>query len=347
MLARQSLKFYLARLKNASLSELVHRIREAATIWRLRARFARGGLCLKILSIDYAAAEGLRLPDFQYCLDDKVRGALLEGKVFTLNGDRERIERFETESRGVFWADVPRAAPDFDIRMVWEPARLQHLTILLLYAHTHRGPELDRLQLVVKNAILDWIEKNPFLSGPHYQSAMECGLRIPVFFYALKYLDNLEPNEKNRIFETIYQHAWWISRRLSLHSSLGNHTVCEAAGLVFAGAIFGSQPEGRAWMGRGLSLLRQELCHQFLDDGGPAEQSLGYGRFVLDLYWLVVDFLEKNRLHDCRDWKPRLVLGENFLNAFQDGQGQLPGIGDYDDGNAVAPGIHPKRDIEY
>ena len=47
-------------------------------------------------------------------------------------------------------------------------------------------------------------------------------------------------------------------------------------------------------MNRGIDLLQQELFHQILDDGGPAEQSLNYHRFVLDLYWLAVDFMEKN-----------------------------------------------------
>ena len=110
---------------------------------------------------------------------------------------------------------------------------------------------------------------------------------------------------------------------------------------------FQFSPEGKAWLNRGIKLLQQELYHQILDDGGPAEQSLGYRRFILDLYWLVVDFLEKNRLHDCTDWKPRLVLGENFLKAFQDGRGHLPAIGDSDDGYAVAQGFNLRRAIEF
>ena len=266
---------------------------------------------------------------------------------FTLNGDRQTIERVEEKWRGVFFGDVPLSLPEFDLRMVWEPARLQHLTILMLYAEAYRGSlDSDHLKAMVKGAILDWIDKNPFLSGFNYRSAMECALRIPVFFYALKILDNLDSGEKNRILETIYQHAWWISRRLSLYSSLGNHTVCECVGLIFAGAIFASTTEGRTWMARALALLWQELHHQILADGGPAEQSFGYLRFILDLYWLVIDFLEKNHLHDCTAWKPRLVMGENFLKDFHDTLKQIPSIGDSDDdddGYAIAPGIFPRR----
>ena len=118
-----------------------------------------------------------------------------------------------------------------DIRMVWEPARLQHLTLLLIFIQKDSPkPYLNFFKEFVKDSLLTWLDKNPFLSGPHYQSAMECGLRIPVFFYALKILNNLASEERKRILAAIFEHAWWISRRLSLYSSLGNHTVCECIG---------------------------------------------------------------------------------------------------------------------
>ena len=139
--------------------------------------------------------------------------------------------------------------------------------------------------------------------------------------------------------------AWWIEKRLSLYSSLGNHTVCECVGLVFAGAVFRESEEGKSWLEKGKALLGQELNHQILDDGGPAEQSLNYHRFVLDLYWLAVDFQESNGLSDCAAWKPRLLLGEEFIAAFQDEAGSFPSIGDSDDGHAVAPLVTPKRGV--
>lgn len=113
--------------------------------------------------------------------------------------------------------------------------------------------------------------------------------------------------------------------------------------MIFAGAIFRDCQEGQAWLRKGIGLLEQELCHQILNDGGPAEQSLAYHRFVLDLYWLSLDFLEKNNLHNCRGWRPRLLAGEEFLRVFQNDQGQAPNIGDSDDGCAIAPGIYPVR----
>jgi hypothetical protein len=149
--------------------------------------------------------------------------------------------------------------------------------------------------------------------------------------------------EPQLVLASLYHHAWWIEKRLSIYSSLGNHTICESVGLVFAGAVFGESNEGKAWLSTGIRMLDQELVHQILSDGGPAEQSINYHRFVLDLYWLTIDFLESNHFFDCSAWKPRLLAGEGFFHALLDASGKPSSIGDSDDGHAIAPGISPKR----
>lgn len=222
-----------------------------------------------------------------------------------------------------------------DIRALWEPARLQDATQLLLKS--------DDFRTEAKNRVLAWLKDHPFPVGPHYASAMECALRVPVFVRCLDRCRGESARETRNLLAGIYEHGWWISKRLSLYSSLGNHTIAESVGLVFAGAVFRDERQGRKWLETGTRLLEQELGHQILPDGGPAEQSLSYHRFVLDLYWLAAGFLELNRLHDCSGWKSRLLLGEAFLEAFAVRPGEVPSIGDSDDGHAVAPGLHPVR----
>ena len=227
---------------------------------------------------------------------------------------------------------------------MWEPARLQRITKLLIYAVQNQlSSDSIKFKQVAKSYILGWISENPFLLGPHYLSAMECGLRIPVFFYCLKICNDLLPQESRAILEAIYCHAWWVSKRLSLYSSLGNHTIAECVGLIFAGTIFRKTPEGEKWIRTGLNLLRQEVNHQILDDGGPAEQSLHYHRFVLDLYWLALDLLERNHMIDVAEIKKRLILGEEFLRAFTDEEENQPSIGDSDNSYAVSPRLFPER----
>ena len=343
-MANQSKRDYILRLKTASLPEVIFRAKQAILVFRLRILLKKNRNPVNVPIIEPSDVESLKFPFFQLQVSEDVIEEIIQGKTFTLNEDENILRRFEEECRNIFFADIRQSDSSPDIRTVWEPARLQHITTPI--ACISQNPESHDSKVAgqfARDAVIKWIDRNPFLLGPHYASAMECGLRIPVFLYCLKSLDDLPAHEYGLILDTIYLHAWWISKRLALYSSLGNHTICECIGLIFAGAVFRKTREGGQWLEKGFSLLKKELHHQILDDGGPAEQSLSYHRFVLDLYWLVVDFLEENKLYDCSDIKPRLVQGENFLNAFQDKSGNFPSIGDSDDSCAVAPGIAPKR----
>lgn len=289
-------------------------------------------------SVDPGAITSLELSELIMPQGVDFYQQLLLGETFRLHADSPDIRRFEDKHRNTFFDAIRIAPGDPDVRAVWEPARLQHAAMLLLCTGEN-GTE----QKSGKEAVFRWIAANPFLRGPHYMSAMECGLRVPVFFYCLKKVSGLSTEERNALLKAIYEHAWWVERNLSLYASLGNHTVCECLGLIFAGAVFRNDRAGQKWLETGCRLLDQELKHQILPDGGPAEQSFSYHRFVLDLYWLAAGFLEKNHLNGCTQWKERLLKGEAFLSSFQDECGAFPFIGDNDDGYAVAPGASPER----
>ena len=340
------LNFLLSRLKHASLPELTYRVRQTVRAARFRRAVRSGGLPFTVPEADPSVIRALALPTFHREAGAASVESILDGARFTLNTDPETLLRWEAELAGRRQQAAAGVAPNADIRAVWEPARLQHVT-LLLASLAQRGEEGagERARSFARDELLRWLDANPFLAGPNYRSAMECGLRMPVFFYALKLLANLDDCALRRVSDAAYAHACWIEANLSLYSSLGNHTVCEAAGLVFAGAMFRDSARGRLWLARGIGLLGQELGRQILDDGGALEQSLSYHRFVLDLYWLTADFLEGSGLHDCSDWKSRLRQGETFLAAFSDDQGCCPALGDSDDGYAVAPGLAPAREV--
>lgn len=325
---------FKARLAHVSGPEIFHRIRFMLDeLWLNHdvERLSGSRSWMKALTV---ADHDVQLPEVQALNTD-----LSDEKICpsTLNQDEKLIERFEKERQKHFFTRSRNRESEPDIRAVWEPARLQHLSRMLFSCTSAKPSDGAALEL------LEWIEANRLLHGPHYLSAMECGLRIPVFIYALKLVSSLSKRQRIKILNAVYGHGWWIARRLSLFSSRGNHTICEAVGLVFAGAIFRQESGGMGWLARGIELLEQELTHQILEDGGPAEQSLHYHRFVLDLYWLATSFLESNELCDCSGWNGRLKLGEAFLSAFTDSGGLMAAIGDCDDGYAVAPGLAPRR----
>ena len=336
--------YYISRLKRASLPELLYRVVEAVSI-RKAMRSVRAGKQLYVMpAVSEEEIAALRLPEmvFQGCSDQIQK--IVDGERYTLNAEEIEDRSFESEWRDRFYSDIVPGV-DQDIKFVWEPARMQHIPALLACLNRSEvsSPCPATVRDIVRKEIFEWLDSNPFLFGPHYMSPMECGLRIPVFFYCLKCLDDLTDTDRVRLLTSIYEHTWLVFKRLSLYSSLGNHTIAECIGLVFGGAVFRNSGEGRQWLQKGSGMLKQELYHQVLNDGGPAEQSLSYHRFVLDLYWLAVDFLETNGLADCGPWKQKLVEGERFLEAFRDRSGNYPSIGDCDDGHAIAPGVYPRR----
>lgn len=223
-----------------------------------------------------------------------------------------------------------------DTRLLWEPARLQREAGRLLSAgNSEQAGHASR-------SVLDWLRSNPFPEGPHYRCAMECAMRIPVFFYVLRLAPGLEKQESKILAQAMYRHASLVESRLSLHSSRGNHTAAEAVGLLFAGAVFAKGRRGRRWLERALELLREEADHLVLPDGGPGEQSFGYHRFVIDLFRLASSFLRENGLRSIHALDSAIGRGEAFLSAFEPARGSVLPIGDWDNGHATAPGIRPE-----
>ena len=334
----------ILRIKRASLHEIISRIKEALLIWWLSALYKKKGEVAPQCHLRNHEVQRLRLPNFYFTTDESSIKEILKRQAYNLNSAIDEQRAMHAELNGAFFSKIKIDRLFSDIRPLWESARLQHLTTLLAYVHKHPA---DCVSEAAKNycteAVLDWIGSNPFLFGPHYLSVMECGLRIPVFFYCLKVLDNLKPSQIQIILKAIYFHAWWISKRLSLYSSSGNHTIAESVGLIFAGSIFSNHLKCRNWLKQSINLLEKELHHQILDDGGPVEQSFQYHRFVLDLYWLAINYLETNNLHDCHNFKSRLISAEKFLSSFKTSSGNFPSIGDSDNGNAIATDIAPRK----
>ncbi len=339
-----SLRFVIARLKNSSPAELVYRMGHILMENKLRHAFKKNRRPFKTTDITTSVLHKLIAPAIAGKVDPKSFQLIMSGYEYSLNSNLPQLHNCNEMLRNRFCCDINPSSLDVDIRTLWEPARMQHIMQMLARISNETDSELNtKVKNFARSAILKWITDNPFLAGPGYMSAMECGLRITVFFYALKHLDNLTEDERLVVMNTIHDHAWWIEQRLSLYSSLGNHTVCECVGLIFAGALFRDNPTGKQWLAKAIELLQKELYHQILDDGGPAEQSIAYHRFVLDQYWLAVDFLEKNNLLDCSSFICRLKAGENFLQAFRTNEGYVQ-LGDSDEGYALAPGLGPKRE---
>lgn len=355
---RRGPSWYMKRLRVMSAREIMHRIAEQASLRAMRLRHALGW--------DLADAHARRIDDYVFCAasnsclprlawDDVPGPAEAEGLIagrgcalgFEWTWRNDPSVWHVSPDTGRLW---PRAFfgaisyrqgnPYGDVRVAWEPSRLQHLVSLALIAQAGDEDRARRATHMLEEQFLSWMEANPPMTGIHYISAMECALRVIAACHALD-LVRARITQRERIWNALLHlvagHAWLIERRLSRYSSANNHLIAEAAGLVYAGMLLPEFPRAQAWREQGLSILESEAARQILPDGGGVEQAFWYLLFVTDLYGLIIRLLQHRR-HAV----PQAILdasqrARNFLNVFADGPRRLPAIGDSDGGYALSP----------
>jgi hypothetical protein len=308
----------------------------------------------EIAAYSFCASRYPILPSlpWQFELDEPQIDAMLSGAL-TVFG-----HRWQWESDGSCWHRAPDTGKQWprtffahvpinqgnacgDIRLAWEPSRLQHLVTLALLAQKAEPVVRDRAVAVCEAQLCSWLESNPFLTGIHYISPMECALRLLAVCYAM---DLIRPwiQAQDRVWTAVaalvFNHAELIRKRLSVHGSTSHETLAAAAALVHAGSLFSEIEPAERWLAVGLYLLEQETPRHISHDGGSIEQGFGYLQFSTDLHGLVVALLD-HRQHPFPD-KIRKAFdrSRDFLGEFRNiSDGTLPRIGDGDDGSALSP----------
>lgn len=354
----RNLFWYAKRLRVMRPAEVIHRVAEQCTVKVLevrhrlgRAESMRGGERVDRFSFCVGSTKKLPHLPWVFHINDETAEQLLSGKLSVLghewtwrphhsvwheapDTDREWPQRFFSR------ISYREGNPYGDVRVAWEPSRLQQLVALALLAERAEPSVRRRAVALLERQFLSWIDANPFLTGIHYISMMECGLRLLAVCHAFDLVREWV-QDSDRVWPAlvsfIHGHAELISQRLSVHSSAGNHTIAEATGLVYAGSLFPEMAEAQLWRSVGLSLLEQEAPRQILKDGGGAEQSLWYQRFISDLYGLVVVLLEHHRSPVSVIIADAFHRSQRFLHAFNLGDGTAPLIGDGDSGYALSP----------
>lgn len=353
----RDLKWYLKRLSVMKPAEVVHRLGEFLALKQMQ--------CNHLLSHEWAADADVDIHKYVFCVSRTPQlpelpwffeptqlevNALLSGKSSALGFEwcwwsQENIWHQAPDTKKVwpkkFFGAINyrEGNPYGDIRVAWEPSRLQQLVALALLAR--KRADLDQQVItLLEQQFLSWIDDNPPLTGIHYVSAMECALRIVVVSYALDMVrDKL--HEPDRVWSALLKmvdtHAKLVEKRLSLHSSAGNHTMAECAGLIYAGILFPELDSAERWKKLGLSIMEAEMDHQILQDGGGAEQAFFYQLSVLDLCGLVLELLKHRKANIAAHFEAVIIRGRRFLCAFADTPDRLPGVGDNDSAFAFSP----------
>jgi hypothetical protein len=172
-----------------------------------------------------------------------------------------------------------------NVKQVWELSRHHHLTLLAgAYALTGDRRYAER----AGSHLQSWWQENPFLSGIHWTSGIELGIRLISWAWTRRLLDGwdgvqglFDQNELAR--KQIWWHQTYLSGFGSRGSSANNHVVAEAAGQLVAALAFPWFEESTAWADESASLLQQELANNTFPSGVNRELAFDYHGLVAEL----------------------------------------------------------------
>lgn len=172
-----------------------------------------------------------------------------------------------------------------NIKNVWEPSRHHHLTVLAS-AYWLTGDERYAERCAAH--LRSWWKANPFLSGVHWTSGIEIGIRLISWTWVRRLLDDwsgvTELFERNDdCLRQLSHHQEFLAALYSTGSSANNHVVAEAAGLLVAATAFPWFPESDGWRAFATDLLTSEVGLQTFDSGINRELASEYHGLTLEL----------------------------------------------------------------
>ena len=172
-----------------------------------------------------------------------------------------------------------------NVKQIWEISRLQHLT-LLATAWFLTGDESYALR--VDEQLRSWWRENPFLSGVHWTSGIEIGIRLISLTWIRRLLADWPGVaglfERNELaVRQIRWHQQYLAAFRSRGSSANNHVIAEAAGQLAASCAFSWFADSERWRRSSARLLERELVRNTFPSGIGRELASGYQGFIAEL----------------------------------------------------------------
>jgi hypothetical protein len=224
-----------------------------------------------------------------------------------------------------------------DIKQVWEISRLQHLTVLATAWFLTRD---DAYALRVDEQLRSWWEENPFLSGVHWTSGLEVGIRLISLAWIRRLLADWPGAaglfERHELaVRQIRWHQQYLAAFRSRGSSANNHVIGEAAGQLVASCAFPWFAESRRWRQNAARLLESELARNTFASGIGRELASDYQCFVAELGLLAaVEAEAGDRPLNPSSWQ-RLCAMVDSGAALLDERCGPPRQGDADEGRGL------------
>lgn len=227
-----------------------------------------------------------------------------------------------------------------DVKYLWEPNR--HVELVgLAQAFMLTGEE--RYFREVRAFLSSWWAQCPYLQGPNWSSGLELGIRLINWSLAWQMLlaapgslfrADASKDLRQQWLSSVYQHCHFVRRHYSRHSSANNHLVGEAAGVFIASLTWPCWDVSNVWREEAAGILEVEIARQTALDGSSREQTTSYQRFVLQFFSLCALAASARGRALSTGFVDRVAMSARFLESMRDAGGNVPMLGDADDGCA-------------
>ena len=172
-----------------------------------------------------------------------------------------------------------------NVKQVWELSRMHHLTLLATAWFLSQD---ERYARRVADHLRSWWRENPFLSGVHWTSGIELGIRLISLAWIRRLLADwpgvADLFERDALaVRQIRWHQQYLAAFPSRGSSANNHVIAEAAGQLVASCAFPWFRESERWRRRSALLLERELIRNSFPSGIGRELASDYQCFIAEL----------------------------------------------------------------
>jgi len=239
---------------------------------------------------------------------------------------------------GLEWPQTPLKDHDgvrfdgSDIKVPCELSRLQFLPILgKAYVLTRE----ERYRESAKRLLSHWIDKNPVGTGVNWSIAMEAALRAMSICFLLSLISPLRPDEEGWL-ETVTRSLWHHFVYVEAHIEFSylissNHYLSNVVGLYCLSQFLEGPsmvPKRRLYC----RLVEAEIQRQVYEDGGDYEASIGYHALVTQMFTSALLLMRASKLAPDPSFLERLRRMYRMMDKLASPSGQLPNVGDCDDG---------------
>ena len=171
-----------------------------------------------------------------------------------------------------------------NVKQIWELSRLQHLTLLATAWFLTRQ---EAYAARVAEQLRSWWQANPFLSGVHWTSGIEIGIRLISLVWIRRLLNEWPGvaglfEQDDLAVRQIRWHQQYLATFRSRGSSANNHVIAEAAGQLIASCAFAWFPWSDRWRRESARLLERELVKNTFPSGVGRELASYHG-FIAEL----------------------------------------------------------------